>query len=101
MHGYEGDPREVRLLPQRLNAPLHWSKPRRVFVNSMSDVFHPHVSYDFINDIFDVMQEAALRRGHIFQVLTKRPGRAVGWWKSNQTRYGWKMAERGMDWDVS
>ena len=88
--GYEGDPRQVRLLPQRLEAPLHWSKPRRVFVNSMSDVFHPHVSYDFINDIFDVMQEAAHRRGHVFQVLTKRPGRAVGWWKSNQTRYAGK-----------
>ena len=61
--GYEGDPREVRLLPQRLEAPLRWSKPRRVFVNSMSDVFHPRVPYDFINGIFDVMCKAAKRRG--------------------------------------
>ncbi len=86
--GYESDPRDVRLLPERLEAPLSWAKPRRVFVNSMSDVFHPRVPYDFINDIFDVMRDAAERRGHVFQVLTKRPGRAVGWWKANEARYG-------------
>ena len=86
--GYESDPRDVRLLPERLEAPLSWAKPRRVFVNSMSDVFHPRVPYDFINDIFDVMREAAERRGHVFQVLTKRPGRAAGWWKDNESRYG-------------
>ena len=85
--GYQGDPREVRLLPERLDAPMRWGRPRRVFVNSMSDVFHPRVPYDFINDVFDVMREASELRGHVFQVLTKRPGRAVGWWKSNQARY--------------
>ena len=37
--------------------------------------------------IFDVMREAAVERGHIFQVLTKRPGRAVGWWTLNRERY--------------
>ena len=86
--GYEGDPREVRLLPERLDAPMRWGRPRRVFVNSMSDVFHPSVPYEFINGIFDVMREAAEQRGHVFQVLTKRPGRAVGWWRSNEARYG-------------
>ena len=85
--GYSGDPRKVRLLPERLEAPMRWGRPRHVFVNSMSDVFHPHVPYEFINDIFDVMREAAKKRGHIFQVLTKRPGRAVGWWEKNQARY--------------
>ena len=85
--GYEGNPRQVRLLPERLEAPLRWTRPRRVFVNSMSDVFHPRVPYEFINDIFDVMREASERRGHVFQVLTKRPGMAVGWWESHQTRY--------------
>ncbi len=85
--GYNGDPREVRLLPERLEAPLRWAKPRRVFVNSMSDVFHPRVPYEFVNDIFDVMREASERRGHVFQVLTKRPGRAVGWWERNNLRY--------------
>ena len=53
----------------------------------MSDMFHPRVPYEFINDVFDVMHKAAELRGHVFQVLTKRPGRAVGWWESNQARY--------------
>ena len=86
--GYESDPREVRLLPERLDAPMRWGRPRRVFVNSMSDVFHPSVPYEFVNGIFDVMCEASEQRGHVFQVLTKRPGRAVGWWERNQDRYG-------------
>ena len=88
VRGYEGQPDEVRLLPERLEAPLSWAKPRRVFVNSMSDVFHPRVPYEFVTEIFDVMREASERRGHIFQVLTKRPGRAVGWWERNSERYG-------------
>ena len=85
--GYEGDAREVRLLPERLDTPMRWGKPRRVFVNSMSDVFHPRVPFEFINDIFKVMCEASEQRGHVFQVLTKRPGRAVGWWERHQSRY--------------
>ncbi len=87
VRGYEGDPSEVQLLPERLNAPLRWGRPRRVFVNSMSDVFHPRVPYDFVTRLFDVMRTASSERGHVFQVLTKRPGRAVGWWESNQARY--------------
>ena len=59
----------------------------------MSDFFHPRVPYDFIKDVFDVMREAAKRRGHVFQVLTKRPGRAVGWWKSNQAHYNREWPE--------
>lgn len=88
VRGYELDPQEVQLLPERLGAPLRWATPRRVFVNSMSDVFHPLVPYEFVTEMFDVMYAAAARRGHIFQVLTKRPGRAVGWWDRNQARYG-------------
>ena len=79
--GYERAPDEVQRLPDRLNAPLTWKSPRRVFVNSMSDVFHPQVPYTFVSSIFSVMEQAARERGHVFQVLTKRPGRAVGWWK--------------------
>ena len=86
--GYATNPNDVQLLPERLGAPLSWGRPRRVFVNSMSDLFHPRVPYEFINDIFDVMREAAKQRGHVFQVLTKRPGRAVAWWARNQARYG-------------
>ena len=87
VRGYESDPEQVQLLPERLDAPLSWKRPRRVFVNSMSDVFHPRVPYEFVTDIFDVMH-AASKRGHIFQVLTKRPGRAVAWWGRNSERYG-------------
>ena len=85
--GYEGDPGQVRLLPERLEAPLRWARPRRVFVNSMSDVFHPSVPFEFVTRIFEVMREASERRGHVFQVLTKRPGRAVAWWESNLDGY--------------
>ncbi len=85
--GYHGDPGDIHLMPDRLEAPLRWASPRRVFVNSMSDVFHPRVPYDFVSKIFNVMGEAAERRGHVFQVLTKRPGRAVGWWELNRERY--------------
>ena len=86
--GYEGGaPDQVRLLPERLGVPLRWAQPRSVFVNSMSDLFHPHVSYEFITQVFDVMNDASARRGHVFQVLTKRPGRAVAWWERNAERY--------------
>ena len=86
--GYQSVPDEIRLLPERLEAPLLWAKPRRVFVNSMSDVFHPKAPFDFVIRIFDVMREAAELRGHVFQVLTKRPGQAVAWWERNRDRYG-------------
>lgn len=78
--GYEGRPDQVKVLPERLNAPMRWSRPRRVFVNSMSDLFHPHVPCEFVYQVFDVMRRTGKRRGHVFQVLTKRPGRAVAWW---------------------
>lgn len=89
--GYEADPDQIQLMPERLQAPLSWKSPRHVFVNSMSDVFHPRVPFDFVYEIFSVMEEASRERGHVFQVLTKRPGRAVGWWKKYEHRFpsGW------------
>ena len=98
--GYERSPDEVQLLPERIQAPLGWAKPRRVFVNSMSDVFHPSVPYEFVNDIFDVMREASEQRGHVFQVLTKRPGRAVGWWEKQPRTLCQRMAARRLDRDL-
>ena len=91
MPGYETSPDDVRLLPERLETPLSWKKPCLVFVNSMADVFHPKVPFDFILEMFSVMAEAAAQRGHVFQVLTKRPGRAVAWWEQYQQRFpeGW------------
>ncbi len=63
---------KVQLLPERLDDPLRWRKPRRVFVNSLSDLFHPDVPDAYIARVFAVMAEA---RRHTFQVLTKRPDR--------------------------
>jgi protein gp37 len=65
-------PKNVKLHPGRLNQPLRWSKPRRIFVNSMSDLFHELVPFEFVDRVFAVM---ALTPRHTFQVLTKRPER--------------------------
>lgn len=63
---------EIRVIPERMDQPLRWRKPRRVFVNSMSDLFHQDVPVEFIGSVFAVMTAA---QQHIFQVLTKRPQR--------------------------
>ena len=60
--------------PHVLNTPLHWRQPRTIFVNSMSDLFHANVPFDFISKIFDVMCQAS---HHRFQVLTKRSHRLL------------------------
>ena len=63
---------EVRLLPDRLEQPLHWRKPRRVFVNSLSDLFHKDVPAGYVARVFEVMRRA---HWHVFQMLTKRSDR--------------------------
>lgn len=65
---------DLKLWPDRLHQPLKWATPRRIFVNSMSDLFHEAVPVDFIAKCFDVMEQAYW---HHFQILTKRPQRAV------------------------
>ena len=65
---------EIRLIEQELETPLRWRKPRRIFVNSMSDLFHDEVKEDWIDQIFYVMAKAAVW-GHTFQILTKRAER--------------------------
>lgn len=64
----------VQLLPERLTQPLHWRKPARVFVNSMSDLFHEQVPDEFIDQVWAVM---ALTPRHTYQILTKRPERML------------------------
>lgn len=71
-HGRKRKFTDVRTHPDRLDQPLRWRKPRRVFVNSMSDLFHEDVPFEFIDHVFGVM---ALAKRHTFQVLTKRPRR--------------------------
>lgn len=63
----------VRLHPDRLEQPMRWRKPRRVFVCSLADLFHEDVPEAFIFDVFEAMARAPQ---HTFQVLTKRPERA-------------------------
>lgn len=78
--GYQndGDPKTsgpgfaVTLHPDRLDQPLRWTKPRMIFVNSMSDLFHEAVPDEYIDQVYDVMARSPQ---HTFQVLTKRPER--------------------------
>ena len=65
---------DVRCHEDRLDAPLHWRKPCRVFVNSMSDLFHEAVPFEFI---LDVMGVCGVAQQHTFQILTKRPQRML------------------------
>jgi len=74
-----GNPRyengfRVTLHPDKLTEPLRWKAPRTIFVNSMSDLFHPEVPEPFIWSLVDTVVKAPQ---HTFQVLTKRPQRAV------------------------
>jgi protein gp37 len=60
---------DLTLRPERLDQPLKWSRPRMIFVNSMSDLFHKRVPRAFVDRVFDTMEAADW---HVFQVLTKR-----------------------------
>lgn len=60
--------------PERLKEPLSWRKPSRIFVNSMSDLFHEEVTLDFLKQVFEVMRETP---HHIYQILTKRHKRLL------------------------
>jgi protein gp37 len=70
-HAYEQG-FDLRLVPEHLTDPLRWSEPKKIFVNSMSDLFHEGVPDDYIAEICEVMLAA---NWHEFQVLTKRPDR--------------------------
>lgn len=63
---------KLTLQPQMLELPLHWQKPRTIFVNSMSDLFHEDVPLDYIQRVFHIMEQA---HWHRFQILTKRAER--------------------------
>jgi protein gp37 len=74
--GVPGHPYEqgfdIRLVPEKLGEPLRWKTPKRIFVNSMSDLFHPEVPDKYIVQVAEVMMQAPW---HTFQVLTKRAER--------------------------
>lgn len=65
---------DLTLHRNRLEEPKRWKKPSRIFVNSMSDLFHEEVPIDFLKEVFEVMRETPW---HIYQILTKRDKRLV------------------------
>lgn len=75
---------DVACHPKRLDQPLIWRRPRRIFVNSMSDLFHPAVPFEFIEQVHEVIRES---ERHTFQILTKRPGRMLEFWKWRKEVY--------------
>lgn len=83
----------INLLPDRLAQPMHWRKPRKIFVNSQSDLFHADVPEEYIAAVFAVM---AVTPQHTYQLLTKRPARMRSlltshrWW----TQFAIEFAER-------
>lgn len=75
---------DITLRPDKLDQPLKWKKPRRIFVNSMSDLFHEDVPFDFIDRVFVVM---SLAEHHTFQILTKRPSRMKEYLSKNRLKH--------------
>src|SRR5216684_6161385 len=91
---------DLKLWPERLELPLRWKESRRIFVNSMSDLFHEDIPDDYIRQVFSIMERA---HWHVFQVLTKRPrrmakmGNSLPWpphiWAGTSVeldRYAWR-----------
>jgi protein gp37 len=79
---------DLKLWPVRLGIPLRWTRPRRIFVNSMADLWHAGVPDEFILNVFAVMANAPQ---HTFQILTKRPQRMARF----VSRLRWRFAADG------
>src|SRR3990172_557926 len=93
----------LTLQPDQVDLPLQWRRSRRIFVNSMSDLFHEAVPDDYIRSVFEVMHQADW---HVFQILTKRSdrlrtlGESLPWprhvWQGvsvESARYTWRIAD--------
>lgn len=76
----------VQLHPDRLDIPRNWRAHRRVFVNSMSDLFHEQVPFEYIHEVFARMQTYD---SHVYQVLTKRPERMLAFVEWANLRQTW------------
>lgn len=74
----------ARPVPEMLDRPLRWRAPRRVFVNSMSDLFHEDIPFGFIDRVFAVM---AITPWHTYQILTKRPERMAAYSRSRKAAF--------------
>ena len=78
-HGFD-----LRLRPERIKQPLSWKRPRMIFVNSMSDLFHKEVPFWYVDQVFDTMETADW---HIFQILTKRSSLMRNYLKRRYSRH--------------
>lgn len=72
----------VALHHDRLEQPLHWKKPCMIFVNSMSDLFHELIPFEFVDKVWEIMARCPQ---HTFQILTKRPGRMLEYTRDRET----------------
>jgi protein gp37 len=86
---------DLRLVPEKLDQPLRWSTPRKIFVNSMSDLFHEEVPDDYIVKVAHVMNSA---NWHTYQILTKRAGRMQ---RLLQGKLGFAAEQPHIWWGVS
>jgi len=75
---------QLTMHPERLEMPLKRKEPSRIFVNSMSDLFHERLPFEYIDRVFDVMEKASW---HVYQILTKRPGIML---RYIERRYHWQ-----------
>ena len=98
---------KVELVESHLGDPLRWKKPQRVFVNSMSDLFHEGLDDEAISAVFAVMSQSPI---HTFQILTKRPRRMFDWFsrtfvtdgieEAGVTRFSWCHANTDGRWPL-
>ena len=94
-HGYDPcDPFQVSFHEDKHSQPLHWRKPRRIFVCSMGDLFHENVPQDWIDNVFGVILACQVFENyhHTFMVLTKRPRRMVEYFADETLVIRWARA---------
>lgn len=85
-NGYPyNEPFKVTLHPDKLDEPIRWKKPRMIFVNSMSDLFHEDVSFEYIAKVYDIIKQCPQ---HTFQILTKRVDRALEFYRKDVRKTG-------------
>lgn len=88
----------VQIIWTKVNEPLKWRKPQRVFVNSMSDLFHEDLPDHSIDAVFATMAAAPL---HTFQILTKRPARMLAYMQRVERQHASYRANGGFDWGAA
>lgn len=78
----------IRCLDDRLGWPVKWGKPRRIFVDSLADLFHPDVPFEFIEAVYGVMRR---EDRHTYQLLTKRPSIAAEFFSEHRDKFNYAL----------